>query len=145
MSDKDIAAKEIVKRYALYSAGAGLIPMPLVDFAAITAINVKMVKDLGTLYGLEFTQDRIRPLVGSVIAGYSATQLGYGISGSAVKSVPVLGTIAGVASVPAAGAAMTYAVGRVFIQHFASGGTFLDLDPDKVRAYFSRKKADAAA
>lgn len=145
MSDKDIAAKEIVKRYALYSAGAGLIPMPLVDFAAITAINVKMVKDLGTLYGLEFSQDRIRPLVGSVIAGYSATQVGYGISGSAMKTVPVLGTIAGVAAVPAAGAAVTYAVGRVFIQHFASGGTFLDLDPDKVRAYFSRKKADAAA
>jgi hypothetical protein len=25
---------------------------------------------------------------------------------------------------------------KVFIQHFESGGTFLDLDPDKVREYF---------
>ena len=28
-------------------------------------------------------------------------------------------------------------VGRVFIQHFASGGTFLDFDPESVRKHFS--------
>ena len=33
-------------------------------------------------------------------------------------------------------------MGKVFIQHFESGGTFLDFDPDKVRSYFS-KNADA--
>ena len=32
--------------------------------------------------------------------------------------------------------ASTYAVGRVFIQHFESGGTFLTLDPDKVKAHY---------
>jgi hypothetical protein len=42
--------------------------------------------------------------------------------------------------------ASTYAVGRVFIQHFESGGTFLDFDPDKVRAHFEAefKKAQTA-
>ena len=34
-----------------------------------------------------------------------------------------------------AGAA--YAVGKVFIQHFASGGTFLTFDPEKVRAHYA--------
>ena len=40
---------------------------------------------------------------------------------------------------PAAAGASTYAVGQVFIQHFESGGTFLDFDPDKVKAYFAEQ------
>ena len=32
--------------------------------------------------------------------------------------------------------AATWAIGKVFIQHFASGGTFLDFDPQKVKDYF---------
>lgn len=32
--------------------------------------------------------------------------------------------------------AITYAIGQVFIQHFESGGTFLDFDPKKVKEYF---------
>lgn len=31
----------------------------------------------------------------------------------------------------------TYAIYKVFVQHFESGGTFLDLDPAKVKVYFS--------
>ena len=40
---------------------------------------------------------------------------------------------------PAFNAAATYALGRVFIQHFECGGTILDLDPDKVREHFRRE------
>ena len=45
--------------------------------------------------------------------------------------------------------ASTYAVGRVFIQHFASGGTFLDFKPEEVRDFFNaefkKTQAEAAA
>ena len=34
------------------------------------------------------------------------------------------------------GGATTYAVGKVFIEHFESGGTFLDFDPEKMRDHF---------
>ncbi len=145
MTDKDIAAQEIVKKYAMYAAGAGLIPMPVVDFAAITALELKMLADLGGLYGIPFSQDKVRPIVGSLIGGYSATRLGWGVGGSALKSVPLLGQALGMISMPAFGAGVTYAIGRVFIQHFASGGTFLDFDPEKVRNYFSKTPAASAA
>jgi lipoate-protein ligase A len=39
----------------------------------------------------------------------------------------------------AIGGAATYAIGRVFIQHFESGGTFLDFNPEKVREYFKEQ------
>jgi uncharacterized protein (DUF697 family) len=141
MSDKDVAAQEIVKRYALYSAGAGLIPIPVADFAAITALEVKMLHDLGDLYGVPFSQETVRPIVASLIGGYSATKVGYGVGGSVMKSVPVIGQALGLLSVPAFGAGLTYAIGKVFIQHFASGGTFLDFDPDTVRAHFAKANA----
>lgn len=136
MSDKDQLATEISKKYALYAAGAGLIPIPVVDWAAITGIQLKMLADLGSLYGVPFEADRVRPIVSALLGGWASERLGYGIGGSMLKSVPVIGTALGVLSVPAFGAAITYAVAKVFIQHFASGGTFLDFDPDKVRTYF---------
>jgi uncharacterized protein (DUF697 family) len=141
MSDKDVAAQEIVKKYALYSAGAGLIPFPVADFAAITALEVKMLNDLGNLYGVPFQQEMVRPIVASLIGGYSSTKLGWGVGGSFMKSVPIVGQALGLLSMPAFGAGLTYAIGKVFIQHFASGGTFLDFDPEKVRAHFSNAAA----
>lgn len=141
MSDKDVAAQQIVKTYALYAAGAGLIPVPVVDFAAITALELKMLRDLGNLYGVEFQQDRVRPIVASLIGGYASTKLGYGIGGSALKSIPFVGQAMGLLSMPAFGSGLTYGIGKIFIQHFASGGTFLDFDPEKVRTFFSKKPA----
>lgn len=39
------------------------------------------------------------------------------------------------------GAASTYAIGKVFVQHFESGNTVLTLDPSKVRAYYVEQVA----
>jgi hypothetical protein len=40
---------------------------------------------------------------------------------------------------PTLAGASTYAVGRVFIQHFECGGTILSFDPEKVRAHFEKE------
>jgi uncharacterized protein (DUF697 family) len=145
LSDKDIAASEIVKRYALFTAGAGLIPIPIVDFAAIAGLELKMLQELGNLYGIPFSQDKVRPIVASIIGGYSSQKIGAGVGASFLKAVPVVGQAIGLVSVSAFGAAITFAIGKTFIQHFASGGTFLDFSPEKVRAYFHSTKAEAPA
>ncbi|MCI5165392.1 MAG: GTPase, partial [Candidatus Electrothrix sp. GM3_4] len=46
---------------------------------------------------------------------------------------------------PATAEAVTYAVGKVFHQHFASGGTFLTFDPDKVREYYAQMLKEGKA
>jgi uncharacterized protein (DUF697 family) len=141
MSDKDVLATEIVKRYSLYAGGAGLIPVPLVDFAAITAIELKMLAEISKVYAVPFEQDRVRTIVSSIVGGYAATKLGYGAGGSLLKSVPVIGTLLGAVAVPGFAAGLTWAIGKVFITHFASGGTFLDFDPESVRTYYSKPSA----
>jgi uncharacterized protein (DUF697 family) len=145
MSEKDLRATEVIKKYAAYSAGAGLIPIPMLDTIAIAGVQLKMIADLAAVYDVPFENDRVRPIVASLIGGYSSSKIGYGIGGSMLKSVPLFGTVFGVLSVPAFGAGLSWAVGRIFMQHFASGGTFLDFDPDKVRTYFKSNKAAAAA
>jgi hypothetical protein len=47
-----------------------------------------------------------------------------------------VGGILGAISFPIFAGASTFAVGKVFIQHFESGGTFLDFKPAEVKEYF---------
>ena len=49
---------------------------------------------------------------------------------------PVVGTFLSTFVEPAAAAASTYALGHVFLQHFESGGTLLNLDPDAMRQHY---------
>src|SRR3984885_9649247 len=140
MSDTDLLANDIVNKHALYAAGAGLIPIPFLDFAAITGIEIKMLSELAKVYGVPFDADRVRPIVASLIGGYASTKLGYGVGGTLIKGIPLVGPILGVLAVPGFGAGLSWAVGKVFIQHFASGGTFLDFNPETVRAHFTATK-----
>jgi uncharacterized protein (DUF697 family) len=145
MNDQDLRATEVIKRYAAYAAGAGLIPIPSLDMAVIAGVEYKMLVEIAKVYDVPFENDRVRPIIGAVIGAYVSTEVGYGIGGSLLKSVPLFGTVFGVLSVPAYAAGLTWAVGRVFMQHFASGGTLLDFDPAKVRAYFASSKTAKSA
>ncbi len=137
---QDEKAKHIVQRYIYWSMGAGLIPVPFVDLAAVFGIQVKMLYDLSKEYELAFSKSRVKSLVSSLVGGAVPTAAGGALStlafGSLAKTLPYIGTMVGVVTVPVFCGASTYALGRVFTQHFASGGTFLDFDPAAVREYY---------
>jgi uncharacterized protein (DUF697 family) len=133
----------IVKKYMNWSFVGGLIPLPLVDLAAVSGIQMKMIYDLANLYEVPFkahlAQSAVSSLLGSVVPGVVAsTALGTGI-----KFIPIVGTTLGVITMPALSLASTYAVGRIFTTHFEIGGTLLDFDPEKVREHF-RAEFEAA-
>ena len=135
MSAKDSLALEKIKKYSFFSAGVGFIPIPLADWAAVSALQLKLVSDLSDVYGVEFRQSRVSSILGSLVGGWAGTTAGYGLS-HLVKALPVVGPILGGLTVPATAGASTYAVGIVFMQHFAAGGTLLDFEPDKMREHY---------
>jgi uncharacterized protein (DUF697 family) len=137
MTENEIGAMQIANKYMLYTAGAGLVPIPLVDIAAIGALQLKMLSSLAKHYGLTLEQDRGKSLLTALIGASAPTALGFGAAGSFLKRLPVVGSIVGIFTVSGFAAASTYAVARVFIQHFESGGTFLDFKPDEVRDYYA--------
>ena len=132
-------ADRIVRENMLWATGGGLIPVPMLDMIAITAVELKMLKELSSLYELPFREDQVKSILTSLLAGVGAPALGAAITASLLKTIPILGVLSGAIAVPGAAAALTYAVGKVFVQHFASGGTFLDFDPKKVREHFARQ------
>lgn len=139
LATHDLNAKAIVKRYMLWSMGAGAIPIPVIDLATITGVQLKMLAELAREYGVPFREDRGKAVISALIGGVGSGALAYGLVGSMLKAVPLFGSLLGVASVPVTAGAATYALGNVFLQHFASGGTFLDFDPARVRAHFAEQ------
>ena len=135
MNEKDLLALDTVKKYSLYASGAGLIPIPMLDWAAISGLQVKMLSELAKTYDVPFSGSRVSSLIGALAGGWAGLTAGAAL-GSVVKAVPVFGAVLGGLSVPAAAGAMTYGLGKVFTAHFASGGTLLDFEPDKMREHF---------
>jgi len=124
-----------VKKYMWWSMGAGLIPVPLVDIATVSGVQLKMLSELAKIYDVKFSKNAGKSIISALIGGISADALSKSYITSAVKSIPIIG-IVGSVSMPIFSGAATWAIGKVFIQHFASGGTFLDFDPKKVKDYF---------
>lgn len=132
-------ADKTVKYYALGNAVVGFIPLPIIDMVAMTAVQLKMLHSLSNLYGIPFTTEVAKSAISSLIGGVLPVQYAGPVAFSTAKVVPVVGTGIAYATLPVFSGAATYAVGKVFIQHFESGGTFLTFDPEKVRDYFAQQ------
>ena len=129
-------AHNLVQNYLLASASIALVPVPLLDLAGITALQIKLVHSLAKLYDVPFKEDIAKSLVAALLSGASTILLIKGLV-SLAKAIPVLGTLAG-GSIAISGASVTYAVGEVFIRHFESGGTLLDFNSQQVKGLFQR-------
>jgi uncharacterized protein (DUF697 family) len=141
--ERDEAASKLVDRFSLWSGAAGLIPVPLVDIFAVGGVQLEMLRRLSEIYGVPFSDNRgkslIASLAGSVIPASTATTTVVGVS-SALKAVPGVGTVISAFTMPAFSACATYVIGKVFIQHFASGGTLLDFNPPDYREFIKAQK-----
>ena len=124
-------ADALTNRKTLYAAGAGLIPFPIVDAVALLGIQMTMIQSIANLYKIEFKKHLTKSLIGSLLGSISGVAL--------VKLIPGIGSTLGGAATSLTGAATTYAVGRVFTQHFDQGGTLLDFDPSASREYFQKE------
>jgi uncharacterized protein (DUF697 family) len=136
-------AKRIVIRYSRYAGAAGAIPIPAIDMVAVGGLQLKMIADLATNYGVEFNDQLGKSLLAAVIGSVSSTKIAYGFGGSMLKSIPIIGSIGGLLAMPAFAYAVTWAIGKVFVQHFETGGTLLDFNPEKMRAHFESEFAAA--
>ncbi len=135
-------AEAILKKRVIWSAGLGLIPVMWIDTVALTANACILLRELATLYGVPFSQERNRLLVASLLTGLGTTGLATSSLGGIVRRLPVIGPLARLTLYPALGAATTYAIGRLFLCHFESGGSLLTFDPEAVRRRFQRELKD---
>jgi uncharacterized protein (DUF697 family) len=126
LSDRSARAQVLVDRYAKYAATAGLLPVPVVDLAAIASVQVAMLSALAGEYGLPFSRERGKTLVAALLGGLMPSLAGHQI-------LKIVGPLVGILSVAGFAMASTQAVGRMFIAHFDAGGTFIDIDVEGSR------------
>ncbi|MDX2272283.1 MAG: SHOCT domain-containing protein [Cyanobacteriota bacterium] len=125
------AVESIIRSHVLWAMGAGLIPIPVVDFAAVTAIQLDMLKDLSHHYGLDYSKSSGKAFV-SALTGTTLARIG----ASVLKAIPGVGSVFGGVSMSLLSGASTYALGQVVATQFATSGSLQDVDLEAAkRAY----------
>jgi uncharacterized protein (DUF697 family) len=140
---KRAGAEQIVRDYLPLAVGAGLIPVPGVDLAAIGGLQLKVLASLAAHYKVAFTRAQAQLIVTSLLGSVGTTVLVGSMLMSLAKAIPVFGPLLGVSSLPVAGGAITHAVGQLAIDHFEAGGTMENFDLDVAQRAFARKVAEA--
>ena len=128
MSDKSGTAEGLIREHVVWSVGAGMVPVPIVDFVAVTAIQIDLIRQLCTLYGVNYDEGTGKVWVGALTGGALAR-----IGASAIKAIPGIGSILGGLSMSVASGASTFAVGQVVKKHLEGGGTMSNLNVDAAK------------
>lgn len=134
MSTKTEQSNEIIQSHVLWAMGAGAVPLPFLDIAAVTAVQLDMLKQLSRVYGIDYQESSGKNLI-SAIAGGTLARIG----SSFVKSIPGVGAILGGVSMVILSGASTYGMGQVFVNHFESGGNLFDFDLSKARKVYEEE------
>ena len=99
----------------------------------ISLYPLNMLRKISEIYEVPFTRNIVKSLLSALVGGVAPTKAAAGAAGLALKFVPGAGTVVALATVPALASATTYAVGRIFVEHFESQGTFLTFRPIAAR------------
>ncbi|MCX8112493.1 MAG: DUF697 domain-containing protein [Bacteroidia bacterium] len=131
--ERALRAEKLIREHMIAAMGAGLIPLPFADWATTTAVQLNLVRKLAELYEVPFFSGVAKGLIASLV-GATAVRGG----ASLVKLIPGVGWMVGGLTASILAAATTYAVGKVFMSHFAGGGTLRDFDVDAARKAYDR-------
>ena len=129
--------EEIISRHVGYAMAAAAVPVPLADVAAVTLVQLDLVRQLADRYGVEVDWSSGRAAV-LALAGAGLARVG----ASLIKVLPGAGWLVGAATQVALSGGATWALGQVYRQHFEARGTLDDLDVEvlreRYRAYVAR-------
>ncbi len=136
--DKLAESGRIIKNRVIASVGLGLIPIPLVDVVGLTSIQLEMLARLTRLYDVPFRKNVGKSIIASLLGSVLPISMTPSIF-SLLKAVPVIGWTTSAITMSVLGGGATYAIGKVFVQHFETGGTLLDFDSAAMEEYFAQK------
>ena len=103
------------------------MPFPILDALGILAVQRRMLSRLAELYKVPYSQSLAKDLL-RTLAGGIATRATIPV---ARKIIPGIGVLFGSTGMAAIGSASTYAVGKIFQQHFEEGGTLEDFNAEQ--------------
>ncbi len=147
LKKRDALADEIIRKHMKYAVMGGSIPAPIIDVAAVGAVQLAMLKELAVNYGASFDARSARAFMTTVsgaLAGLTAARL----AASLVKILPGVGWTVGSVSQALFTGASTFALGRMVKRLFRENRPLDELAvstaTDELRSYFDADKEAAA-
>ena len=135
-SERSKHADTVVRNHVIWSMGASfLIPIPIADVFAVSALQLDMIRQLSRVYDIDFAETHGK----AIITSLTSSTLARAGARSLIKLVPGIGTLIGGVTVSIFNGASTYALGEVFKRHFDSGGTILDFDTERLKKLYKEK------
>ena len=131
-------ADQIIQNHSWFAALPGFFPVPVLDLAAITAIQLDMVKQLCRFYEIEYNEQRGKSITTALFSTLLGRMPAYMVR-SAIKTIPVFGWVLGGITLSWFARASTYATGMVFKSHFEQGGTLNDLNPSNFKKFYKEQ------
>lgn len=123
--------KSIIENSVLWSMGAAVIPVPIGDFIAVTAVQLDMLKRLSKAMGQDYSEISSRSFILAVNSGISAK-----IGASLIKGIPGVGSVVGMVSLPVMSAASTFSLGNLYVNLISEYGSLDNIDLTKAKAQF---------
>ena len=113
------------------SAVGGVIPLPLVNVAAVTALLVRMVKLLSQLYGVPFERNRARSIVIGLMGGALPTGFATIATSTLIYFMPGPESDWAGGFVRDRRAPVARSIGQRFVEHSRTGATLIDSALDR--------------
>lgn len=135
MTEKKSLADSIIRNHVVWSCGAGMIPVPLLDIGGVSAIQLDMVRQLCKVYSVDFSETQGKAMITTMVSS-SLAKMGARV---AIKLIPGIGSVLGGLSMAIMSGASTYALGQVYKTHLENGGTILDFEPSRFKKYYAEQ------
>ena len=109
-------AESIVKQTVTVAFGTGYSPIPFSDAALLVPTQLSMIARITNVYGLSMTKRMMSGILYSLLGTAGATFAGRAVVSNLLKLIPGVGTLAGGTVSGGTAAALTYALGKTYIQ-----------------------------
>jgi len=133
-------SESIVRRAAATAGAAGAAPIPLADAAGVFGVQVGMIVAVSLNMGVKLKRSDLQAMGVTLLGALGLTAGGRFVAGQVFKLIPGLGTIAGSAITGSTAAALTYGLGRAYLQYLRSffGRNQRMPEPDELVSGFQR-------
>lgn len=133
---QDKHAETVIRNHVIWSMGASyIIPLPIADVFAVSALQLDMIRQLCRVYDIDFAETQGK----AIVSALTTSTMARAGARSLIKIIPVVGSVVGGITTAVINGASTYALGEVFKKHFSNGGTFLDFDTDRLKKLYREK------
>ncbi len=76
---KEDQAKSVITKYMWGNAVVGMLPIPILDIFTVGGVQFAMIKCISKIYGVEFKNDFMKPLIGAFVGAVGYDLVGKGI------------------------------------------------------------------